>query len=76
MKIHVKEKVSRTTNCAKGTHTFIVSAWKKSGDKEVCTSLICQHCLMQVDKQDCEIMMLDYTNEIITKKQRAELKKT
>ena len=70
--IDVTDKVTPPTDCTKGKHTFIPSAWRTSGDKQICINLICQYCLMTIDKLEQEVMACCHHDAIKTKKEKAK----
>lgn len=45
-----------TKQCLNKKHNFIVSGWVVSATKKIASSLVCQNCLLTVDKSELETM--------------------
>ena len=44
-----KKIISPTTNCADGTHTFIVTFWQVTGSARKAMHMMCRNCLMPIE---------------------------
>jgi len=70
--ISTSDKISINSDCAKGFHSFIVSAWRINPHSQTATSFACKHCLYKADKVDAEIQTKSIEETIFTKKLKAK----
>ena len=49
-------KQLKTKCCASNNHTFIVSAWKVSANKQTAVEYTCQACLHRASRQELEVL--------------------
>lgn len=50
-----KKKVTQSTDCKNGKHTFIVTRWQVKGGFEKAVAMRCQHCLVPLDMDEIEM---------------------
>lgn len=53
-----KSKISKSTACKDGKHTFIVSMWQDKGGFKKAVHMRCQHCMILMDVD--EIIMQEW----------------
>lgn len=67
MKIDPKDKVKAPKACTEGKHTFIPAHWRVSPNGRDCTLMVCQHCLMTIDKAERERLAMNHHEELEAK---------
>ena len=67
----MRHKVAMATKCAKNEHSFIVSGWKKSPQKDSAYQYTCSCCLTTVNQTEYEIVR-DHLDKCCREKFEAE----
>jgi len=48
------KKHESNTNCDRGNHTYIVTAWQTNGGRQKAIAMRCRHCLMPLDLEELQ----------------------
>lgn len=47
-----KKKIKKSSACADGVHTFMVTAWRTAQSKKIATMMMCRHCLVRIEMNE------------------------